>query len=258
MDAVQKAKEESMVRLIFGKYTGQRSAALFMALAVCGALALSACGSQAPDASSLIHDGQKAINTDKAFHFKMKLDHPGTGSAASISIDAADGDVQRPDKAKGTATVSQGGAAIDVQFIGIGKQQYALTPLSPSWMPVNLGINLGQLLDPKAGVGAILGAMQNPKNIGDDTVLNDGDCWLVEGTVPAGALAPITGGDPTATTPLDTTVCIAKNLDAQGLRQPYQIVLKGIAADGDTAQTTRTFTLTKFNESIDIEPPPQQ
>ncbi len=243
---------------LFELHPHRGGAARLMALVLFGALALSACGSTAPDTSSLIHDAQKAINTDKAFHFKMKLDHPGTGTAAGISVDAADGDVQRPDKAKGTATVSQGGPAIDVQFIGIGSKQYALTPLSPTWMQIQLGINLGQLLDPRTGVSAILGDMQNPKNVGDDTVLNDGDCWLVEGTVPAGVLAPITGGDPSSTTPIDTTACIAKNLDARGLRQPYQIVLKGIATDGDTAQTTRTFTLTKFNESIDIEPPPQQ
>jgi len=235
----------------------QGRAVVLMALMLLGTLALSACGSTAPDASSLIHDAQKAINSDTAFHFTMKLDHPGTGSAAGVSIDAADGDVLKPDKTKGTATVSQGGAAFEVQFIGIGSQQYVLTPLSPSWMQMNLGINLGQLLDPTTGVSAILGDLKNPQNVGDDTVLNDGDCWLVEGTVPSGALAPITGGDPSATAPIDTTVCIAKNLDAHGLRQPYQIILKGIATDGDTAKTTRTFTLTKFNESIDIEPPPQ-
>jgi len=51
---------------------------------------------------------------------------------------------------------------------------------------------------------------------------------------------------------------VAKNLDGKNLRQLYEIIVKGAAADGDTAQTTRTFTLSKFNESIDIQPPPQQ
>ena len=233
---------------------------VLLTLTLLGMLVLAACGDsqQTPSASSLIQDAQKAINTDTAFHFKMKLDHPGTAASDELVIDAADGDVLKPDKIKGTATVTEGSLPIDVQYIGIGSQQWLLTPLSPDWQSASdLGIDLGKLLDPNTGISSVLGAMQNPKNTGDDTILNDGDCWLVEGTVPAGALAPITGGDPTATNAVDTTVCVAKDTDSKSLRQPYELILKGVVLDGDTAQTTRTFTLSKFNESIDIEPPPQ-
>lgn len=233
---------------------------LLLTLTLLGMIVLAACGDsqQTPAASSLIHDAQKAINTDTAFHFKMKIEHPGTTSAQELAIDAADGDVVKPNKIKGTATVEEGSLPIDVQYIGIGSQQWLLTPLSPNWVSASdLGIDLGKLLDPNTGISAVLGDMQNPKNAGDDTVLNDGDCWLVQGTVPAGDLAPITGGDPTATNAVDTTVCVAKDTDSKGLRQPYEVILKGVVLDGDTAQTTRTFTLSKFNESIDIQPPPQ-
>jgi hypothetical protein len=227
-----------------------------------GMLALSACGGSndtAPSAQSLIQDAQKAVNTDSAFHFKMKVDHPGTPSAGTLAIEAADGDVKKPNALKGTATISMGGPDIDVQFIGIGAQQWILTPLSPNWVSADqYGIDLSKVLDPNTGVSSILGAMQNPKNAGDDTISGDGDCWLVEGTVPSGALAAVVGGDPSGTTPIDTTVCVAKNLDSKNLRQLYEIIVKGAAADGDTAQTTRTFTLSKFNESVDIQPPPQQ
>jgi outer membrane lipoprotein-sorting protein len=247
--------------LVIHKAARQRRASLALGLLLLGALALSACGGGAttPAAKSLIQDAQKAINTDAAYHFKMKVDHPGATSATELSITAVDGDVKKPDQIKGTATVSTGGTALSTQFIGIGSQQWILDPISGKWTSADqYGIDLTKVLDPNTGVSGILGDIQNPKNAGDDTVSGDGDCWLVEGTVPSGALAPITGGDPTATTPIDTTVCIAKNLDGQNLRQPYEIILKGIAIEGDTAQTTRTFTLSKFNETITIEPPPQQ
>ncbi len=225
-----------------------------------GMLALSACGgSSAPSAQSLIQDAQKAINTDSAFHFKMVVDHPGTPSAGTLSIDAADGDVKKPNELKGTATISMGGPDIDVQVIGIGSQQWILTPLSPDWVSADqYGIDLNKVLDPNTGLSSVLGAMQNPKNVGDDSISGDGDCWLVEGTVPSGALAAVVGGDPNGTTPIDTTVCVAKSADSKGLYQPFEIIVKGVATDGDTPQTTRTFTLSKFNESITIEPPPQQ
>ncbi len=243
----------------FGCEVSRKRAELLPALAMLGALLLSACGGgQAPDAKSLIQDAQKAINTDTSFHFKMKVAHPGSSSPAEVLVNSADGDVQKPDKIQGTATVAAGGPVFDVQFVSIGSEQWILTPLSPKWMSAtDVGIDLGKVLDPNTGISAVLGDIRNPKNVGDDTVPGDGDCWLVEGTMSAGDLAPITGGDPTSTTPVDTTVCVAKNLDSQGLRQPYQVILKGMAVNGDTAQTTRTFTLSRFNESIDIQPPKQ-
>ena len=233
-------------------------------LALLALLLLSACGGSsgptAPDAKTLIQDAQKAVNTDTAFHFEMKLDHPGTAGPSGILVSQAKGDVVRPDKIMGTATATLNGAAVEVQFIGIGTQQWLLIPiLSPNWMPASdLGINLGALLDPGTGASSILGQLQNPKNNGDDTVPGDGDCWVVQGSVPSGALAGITGGDPNGTTPIATTLCVAKNLDSAKLRQLYEVILKGIATDGDTAQTTRTITFSKFNETLDIEPPPTQ
>ncbi len=241
----------------------RRRDTLALALALVGMLALAACGSNSstPSATSLIQDAQKAINADSSFHFHMKLDHAGTTGAASLTVEIADGDAKKPSSLKGTATVSTAGSSLDVQFISIGDQQWVLTPLSPTWVSASqlgVSLNLSKVLDPNSGTSAILGDIQHPKNIGDDTISGDGDCWLVEGNVPAGALAAVTGGDPNATTPIDTTACIAKNLDGKGLRQLYELIFKGIAVEGDTAQTTRTFTFTKFDESVDIQPPPQQ
>src|SRR5581483_6970437 len=129
----------------------RRSPLALLALGLLAIVALSACGDQAntPSASSLIHDAQKAINADTAFHFKMKVDHPGTPAAGDISITAADGDVKKPDQIKGTATISMGGPAFAVQFIGIGSQQWILTPLNPDWVSADqYGIDLSKVLDP--------------------------------------------------------------------------------------------------------------
>lgn len=235
-----------------------------LALSVAAMFLLASCGGDnngptAPDAKSLIQDAQKAITSDSAYHYKLKLEHAGTSGTSGFQITSADGDVVKPDKVRGTGTVAVGGASIEAQFIGIGQNQWVLAPpVVPSWTSVkDLNLDLGTALsDPTGAVTKVLAGMQQPKNRGEDTIPGDGDCWVVEGTVPAGALASVTGGDPTSTAPLDTTICVAKNLDGGKQRQLFELSLKGIAVDGDTAQTTRTFTFSKFNEAITIDPPP--
>jgi hypothetical protein len=91
--------------------------------------------------------------------------------------------------------------------------------------------------------------VQNPAAPGDSTS-NGTPCWSIAGTLQASYLAGITGGGVPAATTDNVTVCIGKNDTL-----PYLIVIKGIAAQGDTAQTIRTFTLSKFDEQITIVPP---
>lgn len=210
-------------------------------------------------ASSLLQDARTAINTDSAFHFTMKIDHPGTTGASTPAIDAATGDAKKPNQVKGTATVSMGGSGAAVQFISIGSQQWILSPLSPQWVSAGqAGINLSGVFDPNTGIGAMLNALQKTgANNGEDAVSGDGACWIVEGNLSPSAVASIVGVTPSGTVPVDTTVCVAKNLDAKGLRQPYLLIFKGIVTAGDTSQTTRTLTLSHFNEDITIQPPQQ-
>jgi hypothetical protein len=210
-----------------------------------------------PGALSLLQDAKKAMDTDAAFHFTLKVDHPGTPSAGTVALLTAAGDAKRPNQAKGTATVLMGGSAVAVQFISIGDQQWVQSPLNPQWVPAgHAGINLSHVFDPATGISAMLSALQKTgANNGQDTVAGDEDCWIVEGTLPPSAVAAVVGVKPSGTDPVDTTVCVAKTLDGQGLRQLYELIVKGVVAVGDTAQTTRTVMFSKFNETITIEPP---
>ena len=63
-------------------------------------------------------------------------------------------------------------------------------------------------------------------------------------------LAGITGGGAPAGTMDAVTICIGKSDNL-----PYLMKVTGIAADGDTKQTVRTFKLSKFNESLTITAP---
>ena len=113
----------------------------------------------------------------------------------------------------------------------------------------------GGLLDPRTlsdsntGVSAILGHIQNPSTPADSSV--DGtSCWSINGTLDATYLAAITGGGAPAGSIVKVTTCIGKSDHL-----PYLIKMSGVAAQGDTANTVRTFKLSKFDESLTITAP---
>jgi hypothetical protein len=208
------------------------------------ALLLAACnnsGSTTPSAQALIKSAQQAIQKVTAYHFNLQVQNPGPGG--KLPITSADGDVKVPDRLKATATIS-GNA---VQIIAIGDKQYI--NLLGGWQSVSGLLDPRALSDPKTGVSALLGHIQNPSQPADSSV-NGTSCWLIKGKLDPSLLAGITGGGAPAGTLDNVSVCIGKTDNL-----PYQFVISGPAAAGDTSQTSRTITLSKFNESITINPP---
>lgn len=208
------------------------------------ALLLAACnngGSATPSAQSLIKSAQLAIQKVTAYHFNLQVKNPGPGG--TFPITSADGDIKVPDRLKATATISGN----SVQIITIGDKQYI--NLLGGWQSVSGLLDPRALTDPKTGVSSILGHIQNLSQPVDSSV-NGTNCWLIKGKLDPSLLSGITGGGAPAGTLDDVSVCIGK---ADSL--PYQFVINGQAAAGDTSQTSRTITLSKFNEIITINPP---
>src|SRR6266516_2322923 len=148
-------------------------------------LTLAACGgstSKVPDAHQLILQAQAAIQKVKSYHFNLVLDNPGTGG--TLIIKTADGDVLVPDKLKANANVLLLGNVVQVQFITIGDKQYVTDPITNRWLHTTGLLDPRTLSDPRSGVAAILGHIQNPGMPGDANV--DGKpCWSIDGTLDA-------------------------------------------------------------------------
>lgn len=220
---------------------------------LCGMLTLAllvmACGgdtSNAPSAQQLIKDSQAAIQKVSSYHFNLKTDN--LGATSSLPVQSADGDLVSPDKLQANATVLFSGSTLQTQLIAIGDDEYV--NLLGAWTKTTEILDPRKITDPETGIAGILGHIQNPGTPSDS---NSGgtSCWSVSGKLDAQYLAAFTGGGAPSGTMDDITVCIGKTD-----KLPYLIVIKGIAATGDTAQTTRTFKFSKFNEQITINPPP--
>jgi LppX/LprAFG-like lipoprotein len=210
---------------------------------------LAACGGSSstppPDVNQLIKDAQTAIQRVTSYHFKLVTTNLGTG--AKLPITSAEGDIVVPDRLKANANALFAGNNVMVQIIAIGNQQYIF--LFGAWEPTTGLLDPRTLSDPQKGVAAILGHIQNPGTPGDSNV-GGRSCWNVNGKLDPAYLAGITGGGAPAGSADDVSTCIGKTD-----KLPYQIIIKGPAATGDTDKTERTFTLSNFNEQITIEAP---
>jgi len=198
-----------------------------------------------PSAQTLIKNAQAAIQKVTSYHFNLKSQNIGTNS--SLPLQSADGDVIVPDKLQANANVLFSGAVIQAQIITIGDDEYL--NLLGTWQKTSGLLDPRALSDPQTGVAAILGHLQNPSTP-EASSSGSTPCWSISGTLDATYLAGITGGGAPAGSIDNITTCIGKSDNL-----PYSILIKGIAAQGDTAQTSRTLTLSKFNEQITITAP---
>jgi hypothetical protein len=221
-------------------------ALLFLLVACSGGQGNSG-SSSTPSAQQLIKNAQAAIQKVTSYHFELKAENIGTTGV--LPIQSATGDIIVPDKLQANANVLFNGTPIQAEIIAIDKNEYI--NVLGSWQKTSGLLDPQALSDPQTGVAASLGHLQNP---GTPSSSSSGGvpCWSITGQLNASYLAGITGGGAPAGTTDTVTTCIGKSDNL-----PYIINVKGIAAQGDTTQTTRTFTLSKFNEQITITAPIQ-
>ncbi len=212
---------------------------------------IAACGgdtaSSTPTAAQLIKNAQTALQKVTAYHFNLVAE--GAGAGGFLVVKSADGDTIVPDKLQANADAVVLGNIVKVKIISLADKQYVTDPVSGKWQSTTGLLDPRTLSDSKTGIIAILGLIQNPSTPTDSNV--DGkSCWNINGKLNAKDIQGITGGGTPADAKDDVSTCIGKSDNL-----PYQIRITGIAIQGDTDKTVRTFKLSKFNESISIAAP---
>lgn len=192
---------------------------------------------------------QKNFRAVSAFHVVMKVDNPGSATTQQVQIRNATGDVVMPDKVKAQAAVILFGQSVTVNLISVGGNQFITDPITGQWRVIKGLLDPRTLTNPDTGLLSLISKVRNVSQPSDDTV-NGVPCWRVTGQLDARYLAFFTGGGVPADTVLQMSTCVGK---ADAL--PYQLKVMGKAAAGDTAQTTRTFLLSNYNENVSITAP---
>jgi hypothetical protein len=204
---------------------------------------------QKPTTLQLLASLQKNFRTVTSFHVLMQVQDPGPAVGSAAQIRTANGDVVMPDKIKAQASVVLSGQNVDVNFVSVGNQQVITDPLTGQWRVVTGLLDPRTLTNPDTGITSLIGKVQNLSEPVADTV-NKAPCWRINGQLDAKYIAFLTGGGAPAGSMLQTTACIGQS-DAL----PYKITVVGVAGAGDTAQTTRIFDLSNYNENITITMP---
>jgi hypothetical protein len=211
-----------------------------------GNTAVASSSGSKPTAQQILNAIQKNFRSVTTFHVTMKVDNLGNTSGNQIQIRSADGDVMMPDKVKAQANVLFSGQPVTVKLISIGNIQYLTDPITGQWRVVKGVLNASTLTN---GIISLVSKLQHVTGPTNDTV-NGTPCWRVNGLLDAKNVAFLTGGGVPSGTMLQTSVCAGK---ADGL--PYQLSVVGQAAKSDLLQTSRTFTISGYNEKVTITAP---
>ncbi len=202
-----------------------------------------------PTTQQLLTTLQKNFRTVSTFHVVMQVDNAGTPPAGSIQIRNANGDVIMPDKVSAQANIVLSGQVVGVKLISVGNNQYVTDPITGQWRVIKGVLDPRTLTNPNTGLISLVGKVQNVSQPSDDNV-NGTPCWRITGQLDAKYLKFLTGGGVPAGTMLQTSACIGK---ADGL--PYEVKVVGMAAVGDTNNTTYSFELSNYNENVSITAP---
>ena len=216
-------------------------------LCLVAALAAAGCGgTTTPSAASLLRQAQTTFNNTQSFHFILTATHLGANDPQPIT--SATGDVKRPDRLQASANTSIGGFNLTVRLVVIGQQAW-LDPGIGGFQQDDSYASFLQIFDPQLGVGAALVNMQQPATPQESTS-NGTACWKISGHVSTAVVSAVVNGTVLADATVPATVCIGEKD-----YELYSVVLTGAVTETDTAQTVRTFTLSKFNQPVTILAP---
>lgn len=202
-----------------------------------------------PTTQQLLTALQKNFRTVSAFHVVMQVQNAGPATQDQVQILNANGDVIMPDKVQAQATVILSGQSVTIKLISVGDNQFITDPITGQWRVIKGVLDPRTLTNPDTGIISLVNKLQNVSQPTSDTV-NNVPCWRITGQLNAQSLAFFTGGGVPAGTMLQTSACIGK---ADFL--PYMVSVTGEAATGDTAQTSRSFLMSNYNENITITAP---
>ncbi|MGD9935236.1 MAG: LppX_LprAFG lipoprotein [Dehalococcoidia bacterium] len=206
-----------------------------------------------PDAATLTGTAADRMEALESFHFVVSHEAGTTPITAGLQMERAEGDSKTPDRltADVDALVPQlGNAEIDVKVIWVREIARMTNPFDRTrWMEVP-GDALQGLFDPGAGTVAALRAATGHTVAGEETI-GGVPCWVVTAVVDGEALKAFAD-----VAEAGYTVALTLWIGEQDNRV-HRVRLDGPMGADDTPGVIRVIDLTRFDEPVEIELPPE-
>ncbi|MCQ4079230.1 LppX_LprAFG lipoprotein [Streptomyces sp. RB6PN25] len=224
----------------------------WVALVSCGLLCLlagcsasSSTVSSLPDGSSLLHQAAGATRQMNSAHFTVKVN----GTVPGLPLTAADGDLTRDGKAKGTATVDEFGQPLQIEFVLVDKALYLEGPTG-GFRPVPGGTGLYDptaILNPNTGAARVLSGITGARTQGKETI-NGIAAYRVTGEAGKGVVAGLVPG-------VDSSVEVTVWVRADSTHQLVRALIQ-LPSDKQGAHSSSVdITLSNANKPVTIAAP---
>lgn len=146
-----------------------------------------------PAGDVLLRDSAAAMRDVKTAKFLITVD----GTIAGLTLKRAEGTLTREGNARGTAQITEGGAAVELSFTVVGTKIYVKGPTGGyQTLPLALASTVydpSAILDPARGIAAVLGTATGAKTEASEAV--DGQqAWRVAITADSKRLSTIIPG----------------------------------------------------------------
>jgi hypothetical protein len=198
--------------------------------------------------TEILTKASDALKKVSSVHFKLTSTGGMMAIGTGLVARSIEGDVVRPDRLKGTAVSTFGKLTVDLGFMIVGTHQYITNPMTRKWEEIPSPATAPNLLDPDRGAPALLKQITQLKKLASDTV--DGvDCYHVSGAIAASLIAGLVGAPGTSNALAGDVWVGTKDFLVR------QIRLVGPISSNEPPQIQRVLALSKYNETVSIEPP---
>ena len=219
-------------------------------IAVVAFLLLAACGGeegQELSVEEIVTQTTEKTSALKGFHFIFSAENAPT-AGEGLSLTFAEGDLVVPDRLRADIAGSLSGVSLTSELVIVGEEDFLKDPFRDEWRSFEIGTSPVAFFDPAKGVLAIIEGAKELEQAGSEEV-GGADSYHLKGKVASRAITPILGNPPTER-PVEVELWIGK--EDFLLRR---IRLRGPVLEGDPEDVVRTVELSKFDETVEIEPP---
>jgi hypothetical protein len=211
------------------------------------------------EAAALLERAATAMAELETFHFELSTPRGRTVFLEGLELAGLEGDVQRPESFRASATARAAIVELSVDVVGIGSRVWVTDPmqegrqfreLDVSGVEGEGGASLVDLLNPDRVLLEAVSFIEEPAVAGEDEI-DGAQTTRVDGTFDLSRLQA--EGTPVPGLRTDRPLPVSIWIDEEG--RVRRLELEGPLTTAEMPDVVRRLDLTDFNEAIEIEPP---